>query len=191
MKTKQLSSIAVIASILAAGPITLAKDTPTSEPTKQSAAGDTAPTPVGKSSICEIVQAETQLETLKKALKAADLETTLDDDQSKFTLFAPTDAAFDKLPAGTLSKLLRPENKEKLRNLLLHHVVAGKLTAAELKSGNIKTLSGETIQISSSAGDVQVGGAQVSAADRMASNGVVHTINSVLVPDSLKLQELE
>jgi uncharacterized surface protein with fasciclin (FAS1) repeats len=210
MKTQQLKHAALLASLMAAAPIAYAKDTPTGEdlqksalektstPEKQkpqiqpeAAAGDTTTPPAQASSLCEIVQADSALEILQKALKAADLETTLDDDQASFTLFAPSDDAFDKLPAGTLEKLLRPENKKDLRKLLLHHVIGEKLTAAALKSGNVKTISGETIQVSSTAGAVEISGAKVSSADRMASNGVVHTINAVLVPESLKLEELK
>jgi uncharacterized surface protein with fasciclin (FAS1) repeats len=234
MKTKQLTKLALLASLAAATPIALAQQSPaggagtsgTNEPgantlrpgrpasqpgssaTGQSNAqqrqldaaerqadaqrqAGAAQDAAQKSTVTEIISEGTTYSTLEKALKAADLDATLDDQQGSFTLFAPTDEAFDKLPAGTLNKLLRAENKDKLRSILLNHVVSGKMMAADLKSGNLKTLSGETIQLSATAGDVQVGGSKVSTADRVASNGVVHAIGEVLIPKSVNLQELE
>lgn len=210
MKTKKLTQIALLATFVAATPVMLAQQSPSGggtatepgantlrpgRPVSQPGgpgAGQTgaAGQQAGQSSITTIVGEASTFSTLEKALKAADLDKTLSDEQGSFTLFAPTDAAFDKLPAGTLDRLLRQENKDKLRTLLLNHVVSGKMLAADLKSGNIKTMSGETIQLTATAGDVQVGGSRVSSADRVASNGVVHTIGEVLVPKSIDLQQL-
>lgn len=210
MKTKKLTQIALLATFVAATPVMLAQQSPSGggtatepgantlrpgRPASQPGgpgAGQTgaAGQQAGQSSITTIVGEASTFSTLEKALKAADLDKTLSDEQGSFTLFAPTDAAFDKLPAGTLDRLLRQENKDKLRTLLLNHVVSGKMLAADLKSGNIKTMSGETIQLTATAGDVQVGGSRVSSADRVASNGVVHTIGEVLVPKSIDLQQL-
>jgi uncharacterized surface protein with fasciclin (FAS1) repeats len=184
MKTKQLTQIALLATLVAATPVILAQTA--SEPGQTKAQAGVA----AQSSITEIISDASTFSTLEKALKAADLDKTLSDEQGSFTLFAPTDAAFDKLPAGTLERLLRAENKEKLRTLLLNHVVSGKMLAADLKSGNVKTMSGETIQLTATAGDVQVGGSKVSTADRVANNGVVHTIGEVLIPKSIDLKEL-
>ena len=100
-----------------------------------------------------------------------------------FTVFAPTDAAFAKLPAGTLDDLLKPENKDKLKSILLYHVVSGKIMAADI-SGEAKpvTLEGATLDIKASADGVEVNGAKVTAADIEASNGVIHVIDTVVLP---------
>lgn len=121
---------------------------------------------------------------LTKALAAAGLDGTLGN-KGEFTIFAPTDEAFGKLPAGVLAKLLLPENKEKLRSLLLYHVVAGKVLSTDLKDGEVKTMNGEKVKIDVSSEKVEVDGAKVFSADVMANNGVMHTIGTVIIPKSL------
>jgi uncharacterized surface protein with fasciclin (FAS1) repeats len=120
--------------------------------------------------------------TLVTAIKAAGLVEALKA-PGPFTVFAPTDAAFAKLPKGTLEDLLKPENKDKLKSILLYHVVAGKIMAADIK-GEAKpaTLEGATLDVIASAGGVTVNGAKVTAADIVASNGVIHVIDAVLLP---------
>ena len=121
--------------------------------------------------------------TLVAALKAADLVQTLKG-AGPFTVFAPTDAAFAKLPAGTVESLLKPENKEKLRRILTYHVVAGRVTAADaMKITSAKTVSGDAITIATHAGAVMINDATVVKADVLASNGVIHVIDTVLLPD--------
>lgn len=120
--------------------------------------------------------------TLAKALGAAGLVETLKG-KGPFTVFAPTDDAFAKLPAGTLENLLKPENKEKLKAILTYHVVPGKVMAADvtkMKSG--KTVNGESVSISTSNGSVMIDKAKVVKADVAASNGVIHVIDTVLMP---------
>ena len=120
--------------------------------------------------------------TLAAALQAAGLVDTLKGD-GPFTVFAPTDAAFAKLPAGTVDNLLKPENREKLKALLTYHVVSGKVAAAQVtKMSSAKTVEGSDVKISTSGGKVKVGGANVVKADVMASNGVIHVIDTVLMP---------
>lgn len=120
--------------------------------------------------------------TLAAALKAADLVGALKG-PGPFTVFAPTDAAFAKLPAGTLDSLLKPENKEKLKGILLYHVVSGKIMAADIKgAARPKTLQGATLDVKAGAAGVTVNGARVTGADVAASNGVIHVIDSVLLP---------
>jgi uncharacterized surface protein with fasciclin (FAS1) repeats len=98
-------------------------------------------------------------------------------------VFAPTDAAFAKLPAGTLEALLKPENKSKLQRILTSHVVAGKVMAADVvKLGSAKAVSGDTLTIASRDGGVTVDGAKVVKADLVATNGVIHVIDSVILP---------
>jgi uncharacterized surface protein with fasciclin (FAS1) repeats len=120
--------------------------------------------------------------TLAKALAAADLVQTLKG-AGPFTVFAPTDAAFAKLPAGTLEMLLKPENKAKLQRILTYHVVAGKVTAAEVvRLHSAKAVSGDTIAIASNGGGVTVDSAHVVKTDIAASNGIIHVIDAVILP---------
>src|SRR5579862_2638573 len=120
--------------------------------------------------------------TLATALQAAGLADTLKG-KGPFTVFAPTDEAFNKLPAGTVETLLKPENKEKLRSILLYHVVAGDLTAAKvMKMSSAKTLDGQELTLMVNDGTVMVNDAKVIKADVMASNGVIHVIDTVLIP---------
>jgi uncharacterized surface protein with fasciclin (FAS1) repeats len=120
--------------------------------------------------------------TLAKALAAADLIGTLKG-KGPFTVFAPTDEAFAKLPAGTLESLLKPENKAKLQRILTSHVVAGKATAADVvKMHSASAVSGHTITIATLGGTVTVDTAKVVKTDIAASNGVIHVIDSVIVP---------
>ena len=120
--------------------------------------------------------------TLAKALTAAGLVETLKG-AGPFTVFAPTDEAFAKLPAGTVESLLKPENKEKLRRLLTYHVVSGKVSAADaMKVKSAQAVSGDTITVATKGGTVMVDGAKVVKADIAASNGVIHVIDSVIMP---------
>ena len=122
-----------------------------------------------------------QFKTLVAAVKAAGLVKTLNG-KGPFTVFAPTDEAFAKLPAGTVENLLKPENKEKLVAVLTYHVLPGKLMAADLTTTNAKTLNGKELPIKVDAGKVTVGGANVTKTDIEASNGVIHVIDAVLIP---------
>jgi uncharacterized surface protein with fasciclin (FAS1) repeats len=123
--------------------------------------------------------------TLAKALDAAGLVNTLKG-AGPFTVFAPTDEAFAKLPDGTLETLLKPENKEKLRRILTYHVVPGKVMAADVvKLHSAKAVSGDTITVEVEDGVVHVDNATVTGADVLASNGVIHVINSVILPKGL------
>ena len=120
--------------------------------------------------------------TLAAALKAADLIDTLKG-KGPFTVFAPTDAAFAKLPAGTVEDLLKPENKAKLVSILTYHVVSGSVSSAQVvKMTSAKTVEGQSVKISTKDGGVMIDGANVVTADVMASNGVIHVIDSVILP---------
>ena len=122
-----------------------------------------------------------QFNTLVAAVKAAGLVDTLNG-KSPFTVFAPTDEAFAKLPAGTVESLLKPENKEKLTGILTYHVVAAKVMAADVKTGDAETVNGKKLAIKVDAGKVTVGKANVVKTDIAASNGVIHVIDTVLIP---------
>jgi uncharacterized surface protein with fasciclin (FAS1) repeats len=123
--------------------------------------------------------------TLAKALTAADLVDTLKG-PGPFTVFAPTDEAFAKLPAGTLEDLLKPENKGKLRRILTYHVVPGTVRAADvMKLQSAKAVSGDTIAVKVQDGKVRVNNANVVKTDIPATNGVIHVIDTVILPSGL------
>jgi len=123
-----------------------------------------------------------QFKTLAAALDAAGLVTTLKG-SGPFTVFAPTDAAFAKLPAGTVEELLKPENKEKLVAVLTYHVVGGRVTSEKVAGmRSAKTVNGQELKITSKDGGVMVDNAHVVAADIPASNGVIHVIDAVVLP---------
>ncbi len=122
--------------------------------------------------------------TLVAAVKAAGLVDTLKG-VGPFTVFAPTDEAFAKLPAGTLESLLKPENKAKLASILTYHVVAGQVLAKDVVNLNsAKTVEGQNVAIKAANGGVTVNNAKVTKTDIMTSNGVIHVIDTVLIPPS-------
>lgn len=120
--------------------------------------------------------------TLVAAVKAADLVDTLKSD-GPFTVFAPTDEAFSKLPAGTLESLLKPENKSKLVSILTYHVVSGKVLAKDVVNlHSAKTVNGKELKIDVSGNKVMVDNATVVKTDIIATNGVIHVIDEVMLP---------
>jgi uncharacterized surface protein with fasciclin (FAS1) repeats len=130
--------------------------------------------------IVQTAVAAGQFKTLTKLLKRAGLANALQQ-PGPFTVFAPTDAAFKKVPKKTLSALLH--NKAKLKAVLLYHVASGKVTAAKVaKRTSVKTLNGKAVRIRLSDANVFVNTAKVTTPDVMASNGVIHVINRVLIP---------
>ena len=131
--------------------------------------------------IVEVAAGAGQFKTLVAAVKAAGLVETLSG-KGPFTVFAPTDEAFAKLPAGTVESLLKPENKEKLAGILTYHVVAGKVMAADVKTMSAKTVNGKEAAIKVDGGKVTIGAANVVKTDVAASNGVIHVIDTVLLP---------
>jgi len=138
--------------------------------------------------IVETAVASGSFKTLAKALEAADLVGTLSG-PGPFTVFAPTDEAVAKLPAGTLESLLEPANKEKLRRVLTYHVVAGKVPASEvvkLDGKSAKTVNGASVASAIKGSDVYLNGdTKVVQADIAASNGVIHVIDKVLLPPAM------
>ena len=133
--------------------------------------------------IVETAVAAGQFKTLAAALEAAGLIDALTG-EGPFTVFAPTDEAFAKLPAGTVESLLKPENKDKLKSILLYHGVPGNVTAKEVMKLNgrtVKTLEGGSIKVSTVHG-VKVDDASVTKTNIQASNGVIHVIDTVLMP---------
>lgn len=141
----------------------------------------TAAQKTAKKDIVDTAVAAGSFKTLTAALQAAGLVETLKG-PGPFTVFAPTDEAFAKLPAGTVENLLKPENKEKLIAVLTYHVVSGKVMAADVvKLNSAKTLQGQSVMISTKSG-VMVDKARVTQADIECSNGVIHVIDSVVLP---------
>jgi uncharacterized surface protein with fasciclin (FAS1) repeats len=138
--------------------------------------------PAPPMNIVQTAQAAGSFKTLVQAVEAAGLAGTLAG-KGPFTVFAPTDDAFAKLPAGTLESLLQPQNREKLRAILLYHVVPGDVkssVAAHLPSA--RTEEGARVKFTASGGKVMVNNATVIHADIQASNGVIHVIDTVLMP---------
>jgi transforming growth factor-beta-induced protein len=132
--------------------------------------------------IVDTAVAAGSFKTLAAALQAAGLVDTLKG-KGPFTVFAPTDEAFAKLPAGTVEDLLKPENKEKLVAILTYHVVPGKVLAAQVtKMNSAKTVNGQSVAISVNDGTVMVDNAKVVKTDILCSNGVIHVIDSVVLP---------
>lgn len=179
MKTKHQFKIATFIVITASAPIAFSQTPGISG----AAAERNAIVEVG--SLTSVIGDSVTFSILTKALKAAGLDATLGT-KGEFTIFAPTDEAFGKLPPGVLGKLILPENKEKLRSLLLYHVLAGRVLASSLKDGSIKTMNGEKVKIAVNGGKVDVDGSKVFTSDVIATNGVMHSIGGVIVPETLK-----
>jgi uncharacterized surface protein with fasciclin (FAS1) repeats len=134
--------------------------------------------------IVDTAVAAGSFKTLAAALQAAGLVETLKG-EGPFTVFAPTDEAFAKLPEGTVAELLKPENKDKLVAILTYHVVPGSVTAAQVTSLKAaKTVNGQSLTINAMGGTVKVDDATVVQTDIAASNGVIHVIDSVILPSS-------
>ncbi len=129
--------------------------------------------------IVDVASSNKDFSTLVKAVKAAGLVDTLKG-KGPFTVFAPTDAAFAKLPAGTLDALLK--DPAKLKAVLTYHVVAGQVKAADVKPGAVKTVNGQSFMVAAKDGKVMVDAATVTATDVAASNGVIHVIDTVILP---------
>ncbi len=142
-----------------------------------------APAPKPTKDIVDTAIAAGQFKTLVAALQAAGLVDTLKG-KGPFTVFAPTDEAFAKLPAGTVDSLLKPENKQKLIGILTYHVVAGNVTAADVvKLTSAKTLNGQSVTITVNGNTVKVNDATVIKADIATTNGTIHVIDAVLIPN--------
>ena len=137
----------------------------------------------GQKDIVDTAVAAGSFKTLAAALQAAGLVDTLKG-PGPFTVFAPTDEAFAKLPAGTVESLLKPENKAKLTEILTYHVVPGRVPAARVAGmSSATTVNGKALSIATADGAVTVGGARVVKTDILCSNGVIHVIDTVMLPN--------
>lgn len=132
------------------------------------------------SNVVEVVVADKNLATMSKSVKAAGLETELTK-SGPFTVFAPSEMAFGKLATGVLTDWMKPENKIKFAGILNHHVVEGKTNFKDLKDGQkLVTINGRELQVKVLNGEVTINGAKVQSRDVEASNGVVHSLDSVI-----------
>ena len=137
---------------------------------------------MGNKTIAQKAAKDRDLSTLVSALKAAGLVDVLQG-KGPFTVFAPTNEAFAKLPDGVLQSLLKPENKQKLKNILLYHVITGKVMSKDVQPGDVKAANGDEIKITTDNGTVMLNGnAKVTKVDIKAKNGVIHVIDHVLIP---------
>ncbi|NJO52818.1 MAG: fasciclin domain-containing protein [Leptolyngbyaceae cyanobacterium RM2_2_4] len=144
-----------------------------------------APTEAAETgTIVEVAASNGSFETLVAALTAAELDQVLQGD-GPFTVFAPTDEAFAALPEGTVEDLLLPENRPLLIQILSYHVVPGEFTSSQLTSGEVQTAANEPVMVEVGADGVTVNEATVIQPDVMASNGVIHVIDQVILPPSL------
>lgn len=191
MKTNRITRTALMLSVAAMLPLSAAEKeaavvekTTTKTTTTTTTEGEQVTPVIEKGSLTNVIQDSASFSILSKALVASGLDQTLGT-KGTYTIFAPTDEAFQKLPKETLDKLLLPENKEKLRSLLLYHVVPGKVLAAELKEGDVKTMNGEKLAVDIDGDKVKVEDSKVFTTDQMASNGVMHSVGEVLVPKSM------
>jgi uncharacterized surface protein with fasciclin (FAS1) repeats len=140
--------------------------------------------------IVDIAAGNPDFSTLVAAVEAAGLVETLSG-EGPFTVFAPTNDAFAKVDAAVLEKLLKPENKDALTAILTYHVVAGEVLAADVKPGDVPTVQGDSITVTVDGGTVKLNDSTVTATDIIASNGVIHVIDTVLLPPSLDLSTLK
>ena len=187
--TKLHRTVATVSVVAAAGLAlgacsSSSKAATTSPPT--TAADTTMTTAPAAKTIVEIAASNPDFSTLVAGVKAAGLADTLSG-TGPFTVFAPTNDAFAKLPAGTLETLLKPENKEKLAAILTYHVLPGAVMASDVQPGEVKTVNGATFTVATENGDViltdgQGNKAKVIKTDIVASNGVIHVIDAVLLP---------
>jgi uncharacterized surface protein with fasciclin (FAS1) repeats len=161
--------------------------TTAASPTESAMASET-PTMTEPGTIVEVAAANEDFETLVAAVTAAGLAETLSGD-GPFTVFAPTDEAFEALPEGVLDALLLPENKDALTSILTYHVVSGEVMAADVQPGDVETVEGSSIAITTDGG-VKVNESNVVATDVDASNGVIHVIDAVLVPPTVEVAAL-
>jgi uncharacterized surface protein with fasciclin (FAS1) repeats len=162
----------------------------TPSPTPGTPATPGTPTTPGTATtpnIVELASSSSQFSKLVAAVKSAGLVEALSA-EGPYTLFAPNDKAFAKVPKATLEKLLKPANKSELQKVLKYHVIAGAVMAADVKSGKVDTAEGSSLKLVATKGAVTVNGAKVIKADNKASNGVVHVIDTVLIPPTLKLK---
>ena len=180
------AAVLAITTLAACGSSASSSSTSSAPAAASSTPASSAPAAAG--TIVDVAAANPDFTTLVAAVKAAGLAETLSG-PGPFTVFAPTNEAFAKLPAGLVDKLLLPANKDVLAKILTYHVVASKVMAADVKPGKVAIVEGGEITLDTANG-VTVNGAKVTAADVAASNGVIHVIDTVLVPADVDVSKL-
>ncbi|HEY9736531.1 MAG TPA: fasciclin domain-containing protein [Trichocoleus sp.] len=180
-----VSAALMVLPVMAACDNNTAQQTAPTEPTATApdAGTGTATAPTADPTIAEVAAADTDLSTFNLALEASGLTEELGQ-AGPYTVFAPSNEAFEAIPEETRQQLLAPENREQLRTLLSYHVVPQELSAAQLQSGDVETLAGAplTVDVAPDAQEVNVNNASVTEADLIASNGVVHVVDQVILP---------
>ena len=174
MKTNRILTVAVLSAALTLTPSLFAGECSASK------TASAATCSAGKDLVA-VASGADNFKTLVAAVQAAGLVETLQG-KGPFTVFAPTDAAFAKLPAGTVESLLKPENRDKLVAILKYHVISGKVLAADVKTMEAKTVQGQSVKLVVSNAGVTVDNAKVVKTDVMAENGVIHVIDTVILP---------
>ena len=197
MKVLSISALALAVGLALAGCSNTSATSDAASATTAASSEATAPSeapmasseaPMAAGSIVDIASTTKDFSTLAAAVKAAGLVDTLKG-TGPFTVFAPTDAAFAALPAGVLDALLLPENKDALAKILTYHVVPGEVMSGDIVDGDVATVEGQKITLSTANG-VTVNDAKVIQADVMASNGVIHAIDVVLLPPDVDVAAL-
>jgi uncharacterized surface protein with fasciclin (FAS1) repeats len=184
MRRFSIAALSVAALLTLSACSTAAEETSMAETTASAEASEAATA----GTVVDVAVATEGFATLVSAITAAELGETLSG-KGPFTVFAPTDAAFAALPAGVLDALLLPENKDVLVKILTYHVVPASVLAADVTDGDVATVEGQTVKLSTKDG-VTVNGAKVVTADVKASNGVIHAIDTVLVPADVDVAAL-
>ena len=190
MKTISIAAVA-LAGALSLAACSSSSDDMAAAPAASAAASDSMAEmdePMAAGDIVDIASTTDGFATLTAAVTAGGLVETLKG-AGPFTVFAPTDAAFAALPAGVLDALLLPENKDALVKILTYHVVAGKVMAADVTDGDVATVEGQNVTLSTADG-VTVNGAKVVQADVVTSNGVIHAIDAVILPPDVDVAAL-
>ncbi len=191
MKKLTIAAVAVAAALTLAACSSSSDETAASPAASESAAAaesSMASEAPMAGDIIEVASTTDGFATLTAAVTAAGLVETLQG-EGPFTVFAPTDDAFAALPAGVLDALLLPENKDALTKILTYHVVSGKVMAADVTDGDVPTVEGQTVALSTADG-VTVNGAKVIQADVETSNGVIHAIDAVILPPDVDVDAL-
>lgn len=176
MNKHRISTLVAIAAAAVTSSTLLAND-------HHSAKAETTTKTIAGKDIVAVASSSDKFKTLVTAVKAAGLVETLQG-KGPFTVFAPTDEAFGKLPEGTVESLLKPENREKLAAILKYHVIPGKVMAADVKTMEAKTVQGQSLNLKVSNEGVMVDNANVIKTDVLADNGVIHVIDRVILPKS-------
>jgi len=188
MRRAAIAVVSVAAALTLSACSSTTDEETTTETTSEVAEADGMAEEAGLGTIVDVASATPDLSTAVAAISAADLVGTLSG-EGPFTVFAPTNAAFEALPAGVLDALLLPENKDALAKILTYHVVSGSVMAADITDGDVATVEGQNVTLSTANG-VTVNGANVVIADVATDNGVVHVIDAVLIPSDVDVAAL-